>query len=144
MDDEIRDRLIGSVGRLIARAGSSKPVPGEWTPGTVLGHVAEVDEQVWLARLNLMVHAARNAEGPPKFQWWEPDPVETAVRYEGWGLEGCAQRVLAARVNLVCRLKELTTEDWQARAVHATWGEVDVRGLLEHVFDHDEEHLASL
>lgn len=144
MDDDIRDQLIGSVGRLIARAGASKPVPGEWNPGTVLGHVADVDEQVWLARLNLMVTAARDGAEPPRFQWWEPDPVATAMRYESWELEDCAQRALEARVNLVCRLRELTAEDWLAKAVHGTWGEVDVRGLIDHTLEHDEEHLASL
>lgn len=142
--DRVLDALIGSAGSVIATAGSASPVPGEWTPGTVIGHLADVDHEVWSRRLQHMVHAQRNGEPAPHFEWWEPDGVDTTGRYEWLPLSECAVRYLHARVALVNFLRSLSEVDLQARAIHDTYGEVTVASMLERILAHDAEHRATL
>ena len=133
-----------SVDRMIESSKSAVEVPGEWTPATILGHVSQVDEQVWLVRIDQMVHAHRDGAVVPNYEWWEPDAEETAVTFEGVTLDDAAGLVMASRISILTKLRDLADEDWDARAIHATFGEIDVRGLVLEILAHDEEHRASL
>src|SRR2546430_12453630 len=42
-----------------------------WTPTIVLGHLAYVEQHVWLPRLHEMA-----AVDEPVWEWWEPDGVD--------------------------------------------------------------------
>ena len=135
--------LVMSIDRMIESAKKAPIVPGQWTPATVLGHIAQVDELVWTARVELMLNAQANGQAEPKFAWWEPDPVETAKKYENYSLEQAAAEALATRTKLVTLLGSLTETQWDARAVHATFGSMDVRELMFQTLTHDEEHRES-
>ncbi len=41
-------------------------------------------------------------------------------------------------------MRDLSDDDWGARADHDTFGPMDVEGLMLQVLAHDEEHRASL
>jgi hypothetical protein len=136
--------LVMSADRLVDAARvASIPTEG-WPPVVVLGHVADVDEQVWRARLEQMLDAQAVAQEPPSFAWWEPDEAGTRARYGDTRLDDAAARLMAGRIALVTRLRELGEEQWDARASHDVFGELDVRGLLMQALAHDEEHRASL
>ena len=135
--------LVGSAGSVIAAAGSASAVPGGWTPGTVVGHLADVDNEVWAPRVRLMVESRRSGMATPSFAWWEPDPIETAHRYELLPLADCAVKFLHARSALVGYLRGLTAADWTATATHATFGVMTVQQCLERLLDHDVEHCGS-
>lgn len=142
--EHLLNTLVGSAGTVIATAGSASTVEGEWTPGTVVGHLADVDNQVWLPRLRLMIDAHRAGAAIPSFVWWEPDAVETARRYESLPLSDCAVTFMQSRAALVDYLRGLDASDWAATALHSTMGEMTVQALLERVLEHDIEHGQSL
>ena len=135
--------LVMSVDRLIQSAKVAKAKDGEWSPQVVLGHVSQVDSQVWLTRIKQMVNAQQAGDAEPSFAWWEPDPVETEKLFAGMSLDDVCALVLQSRTNLVSYLRALTPQQWQARAKHATFGSIDVGELIFQTLTHDEEHRAS-
>lgn len=136
--------LVMSIDRMIQSAQSATAKAGEWSPATVLGHVSQVDEQVWMPRIDQMVNAQLKGESAPEFSWWEPNAEETAAKFQDFSLEAASAHAMATRTQLLTRVRELTTEQWSATAVHDSFGEIDVSRLLIEVLTHDEEHRASL
>lgn len=135
--------LVMSVGRLIDDAEKAPSREGEWTPATVLGHLSQVDHQVWLTRLHQMVDAQASGGEVPAFVWWEPDPVETETQFVGVSVEDAAAELMASRTEILKYLRTLTPEQWEAKGAHATFGDIDVAALLFEALKHDEEHRAS-
>jgi hypothetical protein len=135
--------LVMSIDRLMESAKKAQIVEDEWTPATVLGHISQVDEQVWLARVQLMVDTQKSGGEEPKFVWWEPDPIATAEKFKDYDLELACAQALQARTKLITFLNSLEPHQWDARATHATFGSMDVRDLMFQTLTHDEEHRES-
>lgn len=135
--------LVMSIDRMIESAKKAEIKPGEWSPATVLGHVSQVDAQVWQPRVQLMVDAQLSGQPEPKFEWWEPDPEETAQKFKDQTIEESGALAMQVRTQLVTFLNNLSPENWDARATHATFGSMDVRDLIFQTLTHDEEHRAS-
>jgi hypothetical protein len=136
--------LLMSADRIIT-AAQAAPLPADpaaWSPPTVVGHLAIVDEQVWLPRLQVM--ASARLDGPPAFTWWEPDPVATQAEFAQSSVDDAAARLLAARTSLLHSLRGLDDRGWASIATHDAFGLLDVEGLMLQVLGHDEEHRASL
>lgn len=138
--------LVMSADRLIeaARVSDTPPVEGAWDAPTILGHVAEVDDLVWGARVDAMLAAHQVGSALPEFGLWEPDPVVTSQRCAGTVIEERAAEFMAARTRLLGRFRGLTDEQWQARARHEEFGELRLGDIPLLVLRHDEEHRASL
>jgi hypothetical protein len=134
--------LLMSADRVItaAQSASMPPEPEAWPPAVIVAHLSQVDEQVWIPRLALMT----TAPAVPSFSWWEPDAVETAARFATTGVDDAAALLLASRTRLLHDLRDLTDEQWSARARHDVFGELDVEGLMLQTLGHDEEHRATL
>lgn len=137
-----RERLVASLATVpdrlasAARAASPEPrAPGEWTPPQVVRHLIAVEREVWHSRL-----ARVAAEDDPHWPWVEPEP---------WPGEPDAtlDRLLEvhgeARASTVATLAALDDAGWARTGTHATFGVLDVAGLMARAIDHDEEHLAS-
>jgi hypothetical protein len=133
------DRFASFPDRLAeaARAAAGRPVPaGEWTPAEVVRHLMAVEGEVWLSRL-----ATLAASGEPHWSWVEPGPLpgfENASMDDVLGLFG---RLRASTVDFLGMFDDAA---WARTGVHATFGRLDVAGLLRLAVDHDEEHLAGL
>lgn len=144
--------LIMSIDRMITSAQNAGLRPSEWSadtedqwePPVVLGHISQVDELVWLPRIQLMCQAQAAGDPPPQFVWWEPDPVETIAKFGSQSLQDVAALAMSHRTTLLSAVKDLTPTQWQAKAKHDAFGEIDVSALLIQVLTHDEEHRASL
>ena len=136
---ELVDRFAAFPGRLAdaARAADERPVPaGEWTPAQVVRHLMAVEGEVWLARL-----ATLAAGGEPRWSWTEPGPLlgfDDASLVDVLGLFG---RLRASTVDFLGMFDDAA---WARTGVHATYGRLDVAGLLRLAIDHDEEHLRGL
>lgn len=135
--------LIMSADRLIQSAHDAPTLEGEWPPSVVLGHVTQVDEQVWMHRIEAMLAAQRDNSAPPTFSWWEPDPQETRSAYSDYSLDRAGAELMASRTKMVTFLRGLTTQEWASLGRHETFGELDISTLLLEVLRHDEEHRAS-
>ena len=142
--------LVMSIDRMIQSAQAAAesqihlPIPGEWPAQVVLGHVSQVDEQVWIPRIAQMCQAQADGAQPPNFAWWEPDASATFDRFHEMSLAQASAAAMSARTQLLTAIKELTPEQWGARAQHEAFGEIDLAGLIIQVLTHDEEHRASL
>lgn len=137
------DRMIQSA-RSAKESGSDKTVLGEWPAQVVLGHVSQVDEQVWIPRIATMCKAMASGAEPPIFPWWEPDAAATFQRFQGMELDEVCALAMSSRTHLLSAVKDLTLEQWNAVAEHEAFGTIDVAGLIIQILTHDEEHRASL
>ncbi len=136
--------LLMSADRVITAARESAPRPAdEWSCATILGHLAQVDHEVWLPRIDVMV-AAQQSGTAAMFTWWEPDSTATAETHRDATVDDTSALLLASRTELLNRLRHLRDEQWAATAVHDTWGVIDVEGLMLQALAHDEEHRASI
>jgi hypothetical protein len=144
--------LIMSIDRMITSAQNAALRPPEWladtddqwAPPFVLGHISQVDELVWLPRIQLMCQAQAAGDPIPEFVWWEPNPAETIANFGGQSLQDVSAIAMSNRTMLLSAVKDLTPTQWQAKAKHDAFGEIDVSALLIQVLTHDEEHRASL
>ena len=134
----LRTALAGipeRLGRAAAAAPPDGPAPGEWTPSDAVRHLIAVELEVWHPRL-----AALAAEDHPTWAWVEPD------RWTGEP-EASLGRLLevydAARGSTVATLAAMDDAGWARTGTHATFGVLDVAGLMTKALDHDEEHLRS-
>jgi len=136
--------LMDSASRLAAMASESSRSDEGWTPATIIGHVSDVDEQVWHARIRLMVDASKKGLPVPSMKWWEPDPHATELKYRDYSLEKAIARLYSSRAAIIETLSDLSDAEWQAPALHDTFGTLTVALLPEKILLHDEEHLESL
>ena len=142
--------LVMSIDRMIQSALSAQAtqshlvIPGEWPAQVVLGHVSQVDELVWMPRIQRMCQAQASSQETPEFAWWEPDANATYERFKDASLDEVSALAMSSRTQLLTVIKELSAEQWMATAKHEAFGEIDIAGLIIQVLTHDEEHRASL
>jgi len=117
-----------------ARAAKARPqVDGEWTPEQVARHLIAVETIVHQARLlDVAVHDG------PAWSWTEPGPWEGEPDLD---LDGVLARFAELRAATVARVNALDDDGWRRAGRHATYGKLDVAGLLKLATDHDEEHI---
>jgi len=129
--------LIASVARQAATAESPGGArPGEWTVREVVAHLAAVETVVHQARLDQLA-----AGGTPEWAWTEPGPSDDPLVTT---LEGALDLFAARRSGTVARVAALDETGWARYGIHATFGRLDVAGLLAVLLDHDDEHRAGL
>jgi len=120
-----------------ARAAVGGPVPaGEWTPAEVVRHLMAVEGEVWLSRLATLV-----AGGEPHWSWVEPGPLPG---FDGSSLDDVLGLFGRLRASTVDFLGMFDDAAWARTGIHATFGRLDVAGLLRLAVDHDAEHLSGL
>jgi DinB family protein len=128
-----RDR-IEEAARAAERADATPP--GEWTPGQVIRHLIVVESQVFQARLEDL-----ETKVDPHWSWIEPGTTDAP---EGEDLDGALARFADRREATLRRVSALDEAGWLRTGTHATYGVLDVGGLLRLAYDHDLDHLASL
>lgn len=128
-----RDR-IEAAARAAERAGDA--APGEWSAQQVVLHLVAVETEVFQARLDDV--ATRD---DPHWSWVEPGTAEAT---EGETLNEAIARFGAGREATLGRVAGLDEAGWSRSGTHATYGVLDVGGLLRLAHDHDLEHLATL
>jgi hypothetical protein len=141
-DDEtradLRRRLADVPQRLAVatRAAADEPVPaGEWTSAEVVGHLIAVEEEVWHGRLRQLATEER-----PRWPWTEPDRWLGAPDAS---LEDLLLVYADRRVTTIMMLDALDDDGWRRTGEHATYGVLNVVGLMTRAIDHDDEHIAS-
>jgi DinB superfamily len=120
-----------------AQAATSRPVPpGEWTTQEVVRHLLAVETDVHQARLRDL--ATIDA---PRWTWTEPGPWSGEPDLD---LDGVLRRFASLRGATLAMVDVLDEAGWARSGQHATFGALDVAGVLRNAVDHDEEHLAGL
>ncbi len=120
-----------------AIAAEGMPVPsGEWGPGEVVRHLIAVERAVWHVRF-----AQVAVDDDPHWDWTEPEPTPDLA---GASLERILAVFAEARGQTVATVRAFDPAGWARHGTHATYGVLDVAGLLRLAVAHDEEHLAGL
>jgi len=120
-----------------ARLAAGRPVPaGEWGAAEIVRHIIAVEAEVWRARL-----ARVAAEDDPQWAWTEPG---LAPGFDGVGLEEILAAFADARSSTTATVRALDDAGWARHGTHATYGQLDVEGLLRIAIDHDASHLEQL
>jgi DinB family protein len=120
----------------IGAAASSHPAAGEWGVTEHVLHLLAVESVVWQARL-----AQVAAEDDPQWSWTEPGH---APGFDGAPLSSILAAYAEARATTLSHVGLLDDAGWARFGTHATYGRLDVAGLLRLAFDHDEDHLAAI
>ena len=130
------ERFTEFPGRVAAAARRASVIPGEWTPEQVVRHLIAVEMVVHQARLvDVAVHDT------PAWGWTEPGPWMGEPDLD---LDGVLARFAELRAGTVATARALDTDGWGRSGKHATYGKLDVAGLLTLATDHDAEHLRGL
>jgi hypothetical protein len=120
-----------------ARAAADVPVAaGEWGPAEVTRHLVAVEREVWQARLTQVA-----LEDDPHWGWTEPGPEPDL---QGASLDTILAAFGAARARTHAMVTALDEDGWRRSGTHATYGVLDVAGLLGLAIDHDGEHLEGI
>jgi hypothetical protein len=118
-------------------AAAAKPTPfGEWGPSEVARHLIAVEDEVHVRRLRQIA-----TDDDPHWTWTEPGLAEG---FEGASLHEVLDAFVAVRAGTVRLVEPLDEAGWARYGTHATYGRLDVDGLLRLASDHDAEHLESL
>ena len=127
------------------KSGRSDQFNGsEWTPAIILGHLVDVDKDVWMARFQLMQQTQASGAPIPQLQWWEPDPVVTGEKYSTQSFVEARTKLIASRKNMIDYLTGLSAHERAAAAEHRTFGLISIESMLQVILNHDKEHQASL
>ena len=123
--------------RAVALAAAARPIPpGEWGPTEVVRHLIAVEAEVHVTRLRQIA-----AEDEPHWSWTEPG---LAAGFDDADVTEVVEAFAAARAATVRLVGALDQDGWARHGVHATYGHLDVEGLLRLASDHDSEHLRGL
>lgn len=138
---ELVETFAGFPGRLAAaaraRAAEWRPIPdGEWGPSETVRHLIAVEDQVWRSRF-----ARLATEDDPHWTWTEPG---LAPGFDDATLHEILAAFAAARAATVTTIRALDDAGWARHGTHATYGRLDVAGLLGIANDHDADHLAGI
>lgn len=134
---EILEQTAWTVDEADEAAGG--PPAGEWTARENVAHLVAVERDVWHARLDGI--AVLPAGEEPAWSWTEPGPVDDPEATE---LEGALDLFAEVREATLARLAALDEAGWARTGIHATYGRLDIAGLLGIAADHDDEHLANM
>ena len=117
-----------------ARAAAGVPVsPGEWGPSEVGRHLVAVELVVWHVRLKEVA-----TQDDPQWSWTEPGP---SAALEAASLDTILAMFAQVRSQSVAAVRAFDDAGWARSGTHATYGILDVAGLLRLAIDHDDEHL---
>lgn len=135
----VLERTPGRIRELVAgreaRALSSPPAPGEWSPAQIVGHLLDVDV-VYGFRTRLALTADNPAfPGYDEKLWGDlPKP----------GCEELCRAFESLRAVNVWLLRSLGEAEWARVAVHEEQGPESVQVMVRKMAGHDLAHLNQL
>ena len=116
------------------RGAGGRGRPEGWSEREVVAHLVRVEREVFRVRLRELAR-----EDEPHWRWIEPgaDPGHAS-------LATLLDRFATSRATTIRYLTGLDATGWARTGMHATFGRLDVAGLLGIALDHDADHLAEL
>jgi hypothetical protein len=123
----------GRIGRHGEKRFRERPGPERWSALEVLCHLRDVDNDVYLPRLERVL-----TEEQPVLQALNMDDAES--RYREASLRPALDAWISARARLVARLAPLTPREWARMATHSIYGPQMLADMVRSWADHDLSH----
>ena len=122
-----------------ATDGSGSPrAGGEWGPGAVVAHLADI-ERVMRGR----IEEALTRESP-YFRSVDQEKLAEEHDYAHKELRPALEDFAAERAETIQRLMNLPLKGWERTGIHEERGEISVEDIAELLVDHDAAHLQQL
>jgi hypothetical protein len=109
---------------------------GEWGQCEIVRHLIAVERAVWQVRF---AEVATNDD--PQWSWTEPG---LAPGFDGSPIGDIVAEFARVRAETVAIVDAMDDAGWARSGTHATYGVLDVAGLLRIAIDHDAEHLRGI
>lgn len=123
---------------MAAREVYGRQVPeGEWGAAEVVRHLIAVEDEVWQPRFI----ALSSGDHHPRWAWTEPG---LALGFEDLPLYEVLAAFAAARSRTAEIIRSFDDAAWASYGTHATYGRLDVEGLLRLANDHDQSHIEGM
>lgn len=137
-----RDTVVGMAAAPAAteaafRAPGASPAAG-WSRSEVAAHLADVEIGLaWRLRQTL-------AEDEPEIQPFDQDAWAAATHYPERDAEASLRAFAAVRAVNVEIMRRMTGAEWNRKFRHREFGHLPIRALIEHISDHDLQHLGQI
>jgi FMN phosphatase YigB (HAD superfamily) len=139
-------RLKGHLAALHTLAGhchaqhwSKRPDAEEWAPIEILAHLADVEREVNLPRIQQFKHDAE-----PHITAFDTDLWAEQRNYIDYEPEAALVAVTNAREELIAQLQALDEADWQLIGTHSLLGPTTLAEMIHFAAEHDLLHLGQL
>lgn len=115
-----------------------RPVDGGWCIREIVGHLRDA-AGVYHKRLYMM-----STQTDPVLEPYDPDAFATEHRYLDRTLEEMIGELREFRSDTVALLTSLVNWNWARSGQHLERGRVSIRQLVEHMIEHEHEHLEDI
>jgi len=129
------DRVAVEIEGLSEEELRRRPAEGAWSLKEVCGHLWD-DSEVWRRRLGMMI-----AETDPVLPAYDQEALVRERAYQDADTAAVLGDVKRLRLEMVDLLSGLGPEGWERTGQHPDWGRLTVRGGMEMMVQHTEEHL---
>jgi hypothetical protein len=115
-----------------------RPVEGEWCIKEIIGHLRDASE-VYHKRLYMM-----STQTDPVLQPYDPDAFARDHGYLDRDVDEMLRELGDFRAATVRLLTTLVNWNWARTGRHLEDGRVSIRQLVEHMVEHETEHLEDI
>ncbi len=134
MPDNLDRLLHGQPDEALVRPASD----GGWGAVENLAHMRDWEE-IFLERARAIV-----AEDRPHLPAYDDELWAIERDYRSQDPRQIGEQFRALRSQLVAFLRGLPAEAWERSGDHDAYGEITLRWMINHICEHDEEHLAQV
>ena len=131
--------LAAMLSNLPANAWTDSPHPDEWSLVEIVSHLRDVEREVNLSRIQTFL-----SEDNPFISADDTDVWAAERGYAEQDGERALRDFIAARMDTLAALKNLSDEDWQRSGRHAIFGPVTLQEQLGFMAEHDRVHLRQI
>jgi FMN phosphatase YigB (HAD superfamily) len=114
----------------------ARPQPDEWAPIEIIAHLADVENEVNIPRLEQF-----DQEAEPHLAAFDTDIWAQERGYIDYDPRSTLNDFTSARANLIARLTNLDTDDWQQEGSHSLLGPTTLAEVMHFAAEHDLLHL---
>ena len=115
-----------------------RPAEGGWCIKEIVGHLRDAAE-IYHKRLYMM-----STQTDPVLEPYDPETLAREHRYLERGLGELLSELRAFRVDTVELLTTLVNWNWARTGRHLEDGRKSIRQIVEHMVEHEGEHLAGV
>ena len=112
-----------------------RPAEGGGSIKEVCGHLRD-DSEVWRRRLYMMI-----TQTDPVLPSYDQEALVREHAYQDADIAAVLGDIRRFRLDMVENLSTLARDSWERTGQHPDWGRLTVRGGMEMMVQHTEEHL---